>query len=450
LREFPKGALADRAIKADEQGRQLRIWFVNCFFWPDASATSQMLSDLAFHLSDGGYKISVVASAGRYEDGGRDLPQFERHRGVDIHRVKRPRFGRRSLVGRAYDCGSMYLRFAAALARRAGRGDIVVVKTDPPMLSCAIAPVARALGLRQVNWLQDLYPEVALGLGVAALKPVAPLLLAVRDWSLRGAAMNIAIGELMADRLRGRGVEPEQIAVIHNWCDDSAITPRPVADNRLRAAWGLEGKFVVGYSGHLGRAHECDTLLAAAERLRRERDIVFLFIGGSQFVERLKQSVRERGLQDAFRFQPRQPASALPESLGVPDVHWISLRPEMEGLIVPSKFYGVVAAGRPTIAVADRNGELAGLVSRHRCGLAVAPGDDSGFASAILALRQDEGWRRELGRNARMLLDRRLKRSRALAQWRDSFEWVAAAAQPASQKPRAFWAAGPIPRGTLH
>ena len=159
--------------------------------------------------------------------------------------------------------------------------------------------------------------------------------------------------------------------------------------------------------------------------------------------------MRGRGLEDAFRFEPRQPASALPDSLGVPDVHWISLRPEMEGLIVPSKFYGVAAAGRPTIAVADRGGELAGLVGRHRCGLAVAPGDGDGFAEAILALRRDEAWRLELGRNARTLLDRRLQRARAFAQWRDSFDRVAAA-QPVGQKPRDLWAAGPMPRGTLH
>jgi colanic acid biosynthesis glycosyl transferase WcaI len=449
--EVPRGKLADEALKAEEPEQQLRIWFVNCFFWPDASATSQMLSDLAFQMSENGYRISVVASTGLYEDGGRDLPHFERHRGVDIHRVKRPRFGRRTLIGRAYDCGSMHVRFAAALAKRARRDDIVVVKTDPPMLSCAIAPVARALGLRQINWLQDLYPEVALELGVTALKPIAPLLLAVRDWSLRGAAMNVAIGEQMAGRLRARGVEPEQIAVIHNWCDDDAIAPKPVSDNRLRAAWGLAGKFVVGYSGHLGRAHECDTLLAAAEQLRGDPDIVFLFIGGGLMAERLQQCVRERSLQSAFRFQPFQPSSALPESLGVPDIHWISLRPEMEGLIVPSKFYGVVAAGRPTIAVADLNGEIASLVSRHRCGLAVSPGDGAGFASAILALRRDENLRREFGKSARMLLDRRLKRSRAFAQWRDYFDLVAArATQQARNKQRDLLAVGPMPPGTLH
>jgi colanic acid biosynthesis glycosyl transferase WcaI len=423
--DFTKGVSAASLREDKTSTKRPRIWFINRFFWPDVSATSQMLSDLAFQLAENGFDVSVIASSGMYADGNRDLPRYERHRGVEIHRVKRPRFGRSNLVGRSYDCASMYVRFAWALAKRAQRGDIVVVKTDPPILSGAIAPVARTCGLHQVNWLQDLYPEVATGLGVTALKPITPLLLAIRDWSLRGASLNVAIGERMADNLRARGVEHDSIAVIHNWCDDAAILPKPVTNNSLRAAWGLEGKFVVGYSGNLGRAHECDTLLEAAEQLKHNTDIVFLFIGGGLMAEKLKQKVRERKLEHAFQFQPYQPSTALPESLCAPDVHWISLRPEMEGLILPSKFYGVAAAGRPTIAVSDLNGELAKLVSRNRCGIAVRPGDGPAFASAILALRADERLRNDLGRNARLLLETRLKRSRAFTQWRDSLNFVA-------------------------
>ena len=377
-----------------------RVWFVNRFFWPDHSATSQILSDLAFHLAQSGREVGIIAARGLYDDPSAELPARETRDGVAIHRVVRPRFGRGGLAGRAIDYLAMYRSFASALWRLARRGDLVVVKTDPPLLSCALAPVARAKGLKQINWLQDLYPEVALGLGMTALRPVAPLLMAARDASLRGAR-NVAIGETMARRLQSRGLAPETIAIIHNWSDDAAVRPMPREQNALRADWGFKGKFVVGYSGNLGRAHEYATLLDAAERLRDVPDLAFLFVGGGHGVVALKGEVEQRGLGAMFAFRPYQPAAMLSQSLTLPDVHWISLRPEMEGLIVPSKFYGVAAAGRPTIAVSAPDGEIGALVARYDCGVSVAPGDGAGLAAAIRALKGDPDVIERMGRNAR-------------------------------------------------
>ncbi len=124
-----------------------RIWFVNRFFWPDHSATSQILSDLAFHLAGAGHHVGVIASSGLYDDPEATLPERETRNGVSIHRVVRPHFGRAKLGGRAVDYLSMHRGFAAALWRLAARGDIVVVKTDPPLLCCAIAPIAREIRL---------------------------------------------------------------------------------------------------------------------------------------------------------------------------------------------------------------------------------------------------------------------------------------------------------------
>jgi glycosyltransferase involved in cell wall biosynthesis len=311
----------------------------------------------------------------------------------------------------------MYKGFALAVWRLAKRGDVVVVKTDPPLLSCAVAPVARARGLSQVNWLQDLYPEVALDLGVNALRPFARLLIAARDVSLRISADNVAIGEAMARRLLKSRIAPERISIIPNWCDDDAIRPAPTEGNSLRDAWGLRDKFVVAYSGNLGRAHEYDTLLGAAELLRSDPRIVFLFIGGGHLIDSLKREVKGRNLTSAFQFRPYQPASGLCQSLTLPDVHWVSLRPEMEGLIVPSKFIGIAAAGRPTIAVSAVAGEIGALVERYDCGQCVAPGDSIGLAAAIRDLRDDPERLRRLGENARDMLDNHMTRERALGMW---------------------------------
>jgi glycosyltransferase involved in cell wall biosynthesis len=408
----------------DRRSRLPRIWFVNRFFWPDYSATSQILSDLAFGLAREGAEIAVICSRGRYDDPQAILPASEHRFGVEIHRVIRPRFGRGGFFGRAVDGCAMYAGFASALAARARRGDIVVAKSDPPLLGAAIAPVARALGLQRINWLQDLYPEVALGLGVKALRPFAPLLYAARDWSLRGA-FNVTVGEAMAERVARRGVGRDRVTCIPNWSDERALTAAPEATRALREAWGLTGKFVLGYCGNLGRAHEFDTLLDAAERLRGRSDIAFLLVGGGHLVAGLKREVERRGLGAAFRFEPYQPSEMLAETLSAPDAHWISLRPEMEGLIVPSKFYSAAAAGRPIVAVVDRASELSAIVRRCDCGLVAAPGDGAALAAAALALADDPGRRTQMGANARAMIEREFPRERAFEAWRRRLEQVA-------------------------
>lgn len=391
--------------------------FVNRFFYPDHSATSQILSDLAFHLANGGLKVSVIASRGLYDDPKADLPVFEIKNGVAIHRVYRPRFGRGSLVGRVIDYLAMYQRFASAAWRLAEPGDRLIVKTDPPLLSVALAPVARLKKLALINWLQDLYPELAFGLGMRALAPVVPLMIAARNASLKTARRNVVLGERMRRRLELAGVDAAQIEIIANWCDDESIAPLPTKDNPLRSAWGLDDKFVIGYSGNLGRAHEYATLLQAAEYLRNEQDIVFLFIGGGHLTPSLRAEVEGRGLAKMFRFRPYQAAKDLAQSLAVPDAHWISLLPAMEGLIVPSKFYGVAAAGRPTIAVTDPAGEIAELVTRYQCGAVVAPGDGRTLAQAIRSFKADPLRLEQMGRNARELLERSFRKKIALERW---------------------------------
>jgi glycosyltransferase involved in cell wall biosynthesis len=408
-------SIAPRRARVVSEGR--KIIFVNRFFAPDQSATSRLLSDLAFHLASRGMNVAVVASRGLYDDPGAALPAFETIDGVAVHRPYRPRFGRHATAGRALDYLAMYRSFAAAVARLARPGDHIVAKTDPPMLSAALAPVARARGARLVNWLQDLYPEVALGLGMRALAPAAPLLRAARDASLSCAARNVAIGERMRERLGALGLAEERIEVIPNWCDDRAIVPRARDDNPLRSAWGLGEKFVVGYSGNLGRAHDYATLLDAADRLRDEADLVFLFIGGGRLAGALAAEAQRRGLDHLFQFRPYQDESLLPLSLALPDIHWISLRPAMEGLIVPSKFCGVAAAGRGVIAIGDPAGELASLIAAEDCGASVEEGDSARLAELILTYKYDASTVARLGHNARKLLDRRLSRRYALDRW---------------------------------
>lgn len=350
---------------------------MNRYFQPDHSATSQIASDLAFHLASRGFAVAAITSRQRYDDARARLPPRDSWNGVEIRRVWSTRFGRAGLAGRAVD----YLTFYASafFAMRRERGAVIIAMTDPPMLSVLAALASK----RVVNWLQDLFPEVAESLGIKAPKVLRRL----RDWSLRRAKANVVLGELMAARVPNP-------TIIHNWADANL---RPIATHNQQ--------FVVGYSGNLGRAHEFSTILGA---MRELPDVHFVFTGGGAQLEHVR---REAGANAEFR--PYAPRELLSESLSSADAHLVSLQPSLEGLIVPSKFYGILAVARPVIFIGARDGEVARIIREHRCGVVVEPGDVEGLKRAIREVAGDP----EMGRRGRELYLARFAPSHAFDAW---------------------------------
>ncbi len=378
-----------------------------------------MLSDLAFHLAGTGREVHIVTSRQIYDDPKASLPHYEIINDVHVHRVPTTQFGRAALLGRSIDYFSFYRSVWRCLVGIARRGDILVAKTDPPLVSIVAMAVARRNGAGLVNWLQDVYPELAVQLGVPFIRgPVASSLAASRDRSLHYAEATVVVGHLMGQRVKALGTPAARIHVIQNWCNDEEIRPIGATENPLRQAWGLEDKFVLGYSGNLGRAHDFDTVLAAAERLRDDTRTVFLMVGGGKRFDELARIVKERNLEVSFRFIPYQEQKMLPYSLGAPDAHWLSLNPKLEGLIVPSKFYGIAAAGKPIIAIAAKDGELARLVQQHACGVVIEPGDAAALVDTLRRLSTEPGLLAEMGLRARQMLDAHFTRQKGFERWR--------------------------------
>jgi glycosyltransferase involved in cell wall biosynthesis len=399
--------------------------FVNRYFFPDHSATSQLLSDLAFDLASRGQDIHVITGRQLYTDPQASLLSEEVIRGVNVFRVRTSRFGRARLWGRMLDYLTFYLGATWRLLRSIRPGDVVVVKTDPPMMSvCAALAVALKRG-QLVNWVQDLFPEVATSLDVSGVRFVAPMLKRLRNGSLRQGRRNVVLGSLMAKRLREEGIPSDRITVIENWADGDVIQPVPREANPLLREWQLDGKFVLGYSGNMGHVHEFKTMIDAAELLKDEAEIAFVFIGDGMARRWLEAEVARRGLTNV-QFRPYQPTDRLRWGLSVPDVHFISLRPTLEGLIVPSKFYGIAAAGRPVIHVGDPDGEIARILEREQCGWSFCIGEVGLLARCILGLSQRRSEAAEAGLRARRAFDRQYARVHALHTWRALLESVSA------------------------
>ncbi len=413
---------ADSRADGGQSAARRRVVFVNRYFYPDLSATSQMLFDLTCRLVQEGIEVHVVCSDGLYDDPRKRLVSEEVVRGIHVHRASTSHFGRSRLIGRAVDYASFYVTASLRLLRLVRAGDTVVAKTDPPLISIVAAAIAKLRGAGLVNWLQDVFPEVASHLGANPLPAwLDSRLKRLRDYSLAAARTNVVLGTRMREHLEARNIPREQIRVIENWADGDAVTPKDVESCELRARLGIADKFVVAYSGNLGRAHEYETLLAAAEQLSTDGSIVFLMIGGGAKMEQLESAVISKQLKN-FRFLPYQPRESLSDSLAAADVHLACLLPQLEGLIVPSKFYGILAAGRPAIFIGDTDGELARIIVDTQCGMTVPIGAADALVAGIRQLAADRVSRESMGARARTLFVEKYTVRRAAQQWLEALQ----------------------------
>ena len=394
-----------------------RVVFVNRFYLPDHSATAQMLAGVAGGLA-ADFAVTVITSRLRYDDPVARLVARERIGGVDIRRVWTTRFGRARLALRAIDYLTFYLSVARTLVWTLRRGDVIVAMTDPPLVALVCALPVRLRRARLVNWLQDVYPEIATVLGAAAVPGwIVESLAVLRDRSVRRADANVVLGGRMRDRLLARGAPEERLTIIPNWASPTLVVPKPATASALRTKLGLQGAQVAAYCGNLGHAHDFQTLLGAAALLTDLPDLRVLMVGGGAGMVQLRREVEARGWTQ-FLFLPYQPEEQLSDTLAAADVHLVCLKPELEGLILPSKTYGIMAAGRPAIYWGDLEGDVARELRHFDAGVAVQCGDSGGLATALRALLTDAGRRARLGENAREALIRNYTPERVVERWR--------------------------------
>lgn len=362
------------------------LLFINRVYPPDNGATGRVLQQAAETFVRAGWEVTILATAGGKADAGTTIQN-----GVTVVRVG-TLFSKSSLLARALGYALM-IPSLLANALILPRADVVVTKTDPPML-LVLGPLLRVLkGSILIHWAQDLYPEVAEEAGVFARGGiVAGLIRTISTLSLKAHHRVVSVGRCMTDRLVRRGISPSRIVLIPNLGMEDDIRPLPRSGNPFRASHGIpEGTLVVEYSGNLGRVHEFETVLGAARILQdRGEEVLFLIIGAGPSLPGVKERVTALGLRNV-RFLPSQPGGILSESLGAGDLHLVTMREGMSGLVVPSKFYGILAAERPCLFVGPPDSEVARVIAEVGCGAVFSNGDADGVAQAISAYRGNLG-----------------------------------------------------------
>jgi glycosyltransferase involved in cell wall biosynthesis len=286
-----------------------------------------------------------------------------------------------------------WLRFTARakafLAFR--RKTPALITSNPPLAMFAASALHWLLGLRYALLVYDVYPDVLERMKV--IRPGGLISRIWRRWSRRAmlrAAGVLTLGPHMADTLRGHLREGDRvpIEIVPNWADTDFIRPLPKADNPFARRHGLEGKFVVLYSGALGATHDSASIVLAAEKLRDLPDVHFVIIGEGTRRQEVEALVARQALPN-LTLLPLQPYSALPHSLASADCAIVCLDEGYEGVSVPSKTYQMMAAGAAILAVSPENTELTDLVNEFGCGLHVRPRSPDDLAQAVRRFHSD-------------------------------------------------------------
>ena len=386
-----------------------RLLVLNQYYWPGVEATANLLTELCEALAET-YDVTVITGAASGQ------PSRQVRNGVTILRARSTTYDRSRLARR----GANYATYLTGLVWRAmvsKRPDLVVCMTDPPFIGSIARIVAARFRVPLLVIMQDVFPEIAVKLGRLRSPVAARALRLLIDPSLRSADRVVVIGETMKRRVEEKGVSPERVRVIPNWGDAASVVPMK-HDNAWARRHKLAKRFVVMHSGNIGHAQNLDALVRATTFLRDVDDLAVVIIGAGARRNELVSLARVLDA-DKVEILPYQERSILSQSLSSADVHVVGLARGLAGYVVPSRLYGILAAGRPVIAATDAESETAQLVAAIGCGIVVPPGNSFELAKAIRAAHDGVFDLEEMGRKARAFAEAEADRSIAVQRYRD-------------------------------
>jgi glycosyltransferase involved in cell wall biosynthesis len=389
-----------------------RILVLNQYYWPGVEATAHLLTELCEALARD-YEVEVVTGM---LHGHEDEPHETERNGVRIVRVSSTTYERSELTRRAANYFS-YLGSALSYALAGQAPDLVLCMTDPPIVGDIGVVVGQRFDAPVLVISQDVFPEIATELGRLRNPVVVGVLGVLVGAYLRRADRIVAIGETMRKRLEAKGAAPARLRVIPNWVDTSEITPQP-RDNEWARARELADDFVVMHSGNVGHAQDLDSLVRSATFLRDLDDLAIVIAGFGARHSEMVALAKRLEVEDTVRFLPYQMRDKLPLSLSSADLHVVGLAKGLAGYVVPSRLYGILAAGRPVIAAAEDESETGRLVREIGCGVVIEPGRPELLARTIRAAREGAFELEEMGRRGREYVVREADRSVAMERYR--------------------------------
>ncbi|MGA8234631.1 MAG: glycosyltransferase family 4 protein [Candidatus Acidiferrales bacterium] len=373
----------------------MHVLLLNEYYPPDTSATAKMAAMVAEAIAQR-HDVTVVAGRPSYDPEEHYRFAWVRktiRNGVTVECVGSTDFPRHKMKRRVANYLSyMALGVPHALGMRT---DLVLAMTDPPVAGIAGALVAGLQNRPFVYNIRDMYPDMALGGDIVNASPWLTRWENMHRWALRSAARVVVLGEDMRTRIIAKGVDPARVVVVRDGTGAAGLTPQPGDPITQEIRCGF--KFTMVHAGNLGFYGAWSTLVKAAELLRDE-STGLVFVGDGANRARIEESAK--GL-DNVRFLPFRPFSQVPNVMAAGDLQVITVKPGLEGVVVPSKMYSILAAGRPVLVVSTAETDAAQIVRESGCGLTAHPDDPQGVADAVRSVRNDPARLEQMGHRAR-------------------------------------------------
>lgn len=386
---------------SDTDSHKPRVLFLNRSYWPDTEATGQLLTALCEGLADE-FDIHVLAGQPNVTTSEVEFQQTAQRNGVTIHRVKHSTFPKSNMVLKSLNFIS-FVRACRRQIHQVPQPDIVVFETDPFLLPFVADRFRRKTGCQVIGYLQDIYPDLAIALKkIRNSWPIRQLRKRLFDVYRRCDRM-VVLSTDMRQLLLDDGIEKNRVRIIANWADTQQVVPIET-DNRFREKFGLGEKFVAMYSGNLGLTQRLEEFVEAAALLQDDPEIQFVFIGRGATRPDLEAQVESLGLSNVL-FCDYQPLEELSHSLSAGNLHLIPLTTEISRCLMPSKLYGILAAGRPYLTNAPSSSELYRVTEEQEVGFTVEAGSSQRIADAIRTAKADPDRLAAMGRRARKLAE---------------------------------------------
>lgn len=385
----------------------MKLVVVAPHFEPDVAPTGEVITRIVHELARRGHSMDVFTAfpwyrTHRVETGyeGRLWRYEDRSWGriTRIHPFPTP--DKRNIARRAAAFAA-FSTVAAGMGIRGGRCDGVLALSPPLTLGLSGRAIATARKAPFVFRVDDVFPDVAVELGVLRNKGVIGAARVLEGWCYGWADAVTVLSEDMKANILAKSSRPESVRVIPNFVDTNWILPGPT-ENGYRREFGLEGKTVVMYAGNIGFSQSLDLVVQAASALAYEEDLVFVINGSGSARPQLEKQAR--GMPNV-RFIDMQPVERLPELLAAGDIHLVPLKTGLARSSVPSKMYSILGAGRPLLASVDAGSEIARVLESSGAGVAVPPDDAEAFTKALRGLLNAPEEIRRMGEAGRVWVE---------------------------------------------
>jgi colanic acid biosynthesis glycosyl transferase WcaI len=349
----------------------MKILLLNQCFYPDVVSTAQHASDLVAALAERGHQVTVVAGTRAYDNPEIKFPRKEHWRGTRILRVPSLALGKSTKWRRAANFASYFLSCILRLIFLP-RYDVVMALTSPPLISLLGALYVKLKGGRFIFWVMDLNPDEAIAAGwLNQDSATARVLGGLLNFSLHAAEEVVVLDRFMRTRVSAKGVPLEKITVLPPWAHSEVVHYDPDGRRAFRERHGLEGKYVVMYSGNHSPCHPLTTMLKAAEQLSDRPEIMFCFVGGGSEFPAVKDFAAAHRLANILCL-PYQPLADLSASLSSADLHVVVMGDPLVGIVHTCKIYNIMCIGAPVLYIGPSNSHVMDIAAGNGIPLASA------------------------------------------------------------------------------